>query len=262
MGSATSQALAAAREAVAKLGRTELQLADDLFAAGRIVGDSSQLRHALTDTDADAGKKRALVQAVFGGRLGTGALELLTQLAEHRWSRSSDLLEGIEETGIRVAVASTDADVPGELFAFERLVSGDAELELAIGSKLSAAGSKVQIVDRLLAGKASPQTVAIVRHLVQQPRGRRIGELLDGAADVAAEALGYEVATVTSAAPLGAEQITRLEQSLAGQYGRKLRINAIVEPALIGGIRVQIGDDVIDGSIAQRLSSLRQKLAG
>ena len=97
---------------------------------------------------------------------------------------------------------------------------------------------------------------------MQQPRGRRIGELLRHAAAVVADQRGFDDRHGHHRAPLTAAQLDRLEQGLEAQYGRELRINTIVDPAVLGGLRVQIGDDVIDGSVASRLSSLRQKLAG
>lgn len=263
MGSATRKALAGTHAALAKLGRAELRVAEDLLAAGRIIGSSKQLRAALTDSEADAAQKRKLVEAVFGSKLTADAVTLLTDLASNRWSKSSDLLEGVEELGFRVASESApDVPIDSELFTIGQAVASDAELELALGSKLNPVESKVQIVDRLLSGKASPQTVAIVNHVVQQPRGGRIGGLIRNAADIVAQQRGFGIVTVTTAAPLTSGQQSRLVQGLEAQYGRALRVNTIVDRSVIGGVRVQIGDDVIDGSVASRLSTLRQKLAG
>ncbi|MDR6904527.1 F-type H+-transporting ATPase subunit delta [Agromyces sp. 3263] len=264
MGSATRGALADMRAALAELGRAELTVAEDLLAVGRVVGASSQLRSALTDTEADAAQKRALVEAVFGPKITRAAASLLSAAATARWSSGDDFLAGIEELGYRVAAESAPegVQVDAELFTVEQAVASDDELELALGSKLSPTASKTQIVDRLLGGKAAPQTVAIVRHLVEQPRGRRIGEALRHAASVVADQRGFDVATVTTAVPLTPEQLARLQQGLAAQTGRRVRFDTIVDPAVLGGVRVQIGDDVIDGSVASRLSSLRQKLAG
>jgi F-type H+-transporting ATPase subunit delta len=248
---------------MAKLGRADLRVAEDLLAAGRIIGSSKQLRAALADAEADAAQKRKLIEAVFGSKLTADAITLLADLTSNRWSKSVDLLEGIEELGFRIASESApDVPIENELFTIGQAVASDAGLELALGSKLNPADSKVQIVDRLLSGKASPQTVAIVNHLVQQPRGGRIGELIRHAADIVAQQRGFGIVTVTTAAPLAATQLDRLVRGLEAQYGRALRVNTIVDPSVIGGVRVQIGDDVIDGSVASRLSTLRQKLAG
>jgi F-type H+-transporting ATPase subunit delta len=152
-------------------------------------------------------------------------------------------------------------DIPGELFAFGRLVAGNAELELAVGSKLGDPAAKAALVSQLLDGRASEQTIAIVRHLVQQPRGRRIGALLRHAADIVADQSSLAVATVTVAVPLSESQLDRLRRGLASRYG-DLRINQIVDPAVVGGVRVAVGGEVIDDTVATRVKELRLQLAG
>jgi F-type H+-transporting ATPase subunit delta len=263
MGSATRGALAGTRAELAAVGRAELPVADDLLAASRVIGATPHLRTALTDNEAGVAEKRALVDRVFGGKVSPTAASLLVSASSQRWSSGSDFLAGLEEIGLRVAAdAAGDTEVDAELYAFQRLVARDAELELALGSKLGSTDAKVKLVDRLLGPAASPATVLIVRHLVQSPRGRRIGEMLRHAASVVADQRGFDVATVTSAVPLTDDQVARLERTLGAQAGRRIRFDSVVDPSVLGGVRVQIGDDVIDGSVASRLSDLRQKLAG
>ncbi|MET4639466.1 F0F1 ATP synthase subunit delta [Mycetocola sp. 2940] len=264
MGSATREALASSKKALSDTGRIDLATATDLFAAGRVIGESGQLRSLLADPSGEASVKASIVDRVFRSQLSAQALDLLREIVSARWSNPDDLLGGIEELGLRAAAvaAGPDARLDAQLFAFSQSVSSDAGLELALGSKLGGQDSKSALVQKLLSGNGSAETVEIVKHLVLQPRGRRIGELLRHAASVIADQQGYIVATVTSAFPLGAAQVERLEKGLAAQYGRKLRINQVVDPSVIGGLRVQVGDDVIDGSISSRLSELRLQLAG
>jgi F-type H+-transporting ATPase subunit delta len=262
MGSATREALSASTAALAAIGsKADLATGEQLLAAGRVIGDSAQLLAALSDPAADAADKSSIVNAVFGS-LGATAKSLLATLASQRWSSGDDLLAGIEQIGFRVLARSAAAStaIEKELFAFGAAVTSDAELELAVGSKLGTPAAKAALVTTLLGGKASPQTVAIVSHLVQQPRGRRIAALLRGAADVVADEAGLAIATVTTAAPIGEKQLARLAASL-GTGGRELRINHVIDPSIVGGIRVQIGDEVIDGTVASRLNDLRLQLA-
>jgi F-type H+-transporting ATPase subunit delta len=265
MGSATREALASSRAALAAHGGTaDLATGESLLNAGRVIGESTQLLSALVDPAADAAAKAALVARVFGPLVTSVALDLLQAVTAGRWSSHTDLLAGIEDLGLRCVASSAVAEgvVEAELFSFGATVSGNAALELALKSKLGAEQAKVGLVDSILTGKVTTQTLVIVRHLVQQPRGRRIGELLGDAAAVVADQSGRSIATVTSAVSLSAPQLDRLRVNLSERSGRKLTINLVVDPSLIGGVRVQIGDEVIDGSVATRLKALRLQLAG
>ncbi|TAJ49730.1 MAG: F0F1 ATP synthase subunit delta [Herbiconiux sp.] len=264
MGSATRVALGSAKARLTSLGsQVDLATGEELFAAGRIIGDSSHLLGALSDPGADDAAKVALVKALFGPAYSPTTVELLTGIAESRWSSHSDLLAGIEEIGIRASAGSAGSTtVAAELFEFARAVTTDADLELALGSKLGSVDQKRALVERLLGGRADAATVAIVRQLVTQPRGRRIGELLRYASSIVADQAGASVATVSTAVALGAAQRERIEKALTSRYGKPIQVNQVIDPALVGGVRIQIGDDVIDGSVATRINELRLQLAG
>lgn len=263
MGSATREAIAQAKAALAaRSGAATLAAAEALFSAGHIIGDSAQLQTALTDTSADAAAKTKLVKAVFGS-LESDARDLLSELVSSRWSKPADLLGGIEEIAIRIAALSVDSsvDIPAELFAFGAAVSSNAELELAVASKLGDPAAKVTLIDALLKGKASKQSVAIIQHLVRQPRGRRIGALLRHAARIIADQHEQAIATVTVAKPLSDAQVKRLQAGLSKKYGA-VRVNQIVDASVIGGMRIAVGDIVIDDSVATRVKELKLQLAG
>jgi len=265
MGSTTRDALAASRAALAATGGTvDLATAEQLLSAGRIIGGSSQLQSILGDPGTEPESKTAALKAVFGSSVSAPVASILGTVVGSRWSTEADLLAGIEELGLRAAADSAEAgaDIEGELFAFGKTVAANPQLELAISSKLGDASPKVALVERLLSGKVSPQTLVILRHLVRQPRGRRINALVRDAAAIVADQTGHAIATVTTASPMAADQLTRLQSGLSANYGRQLKINLVVDPDLVGGVRIQVGDDVIDGSVSSRLKELRLQLAG
>jgi F-type H+-transporting ATPase subunit delta len=263
MGSATREALVASRKALGALADDDaLAAGQQLFEAGRIIGESAQLRSMLADASVAATDKATLIDRLFVS-LGSPARTLLAGMVSLRWSHHDQLLAGIEEIGIRAVARSAPSglSIENEVFSFGAAVSSDPELELAVGSKLGSNAAKSALVTALLRGKASEQTLAIVNHLVQQPRGRRIGGLVRTAASIVADEAGLAVATVTSASPISTAQLDRLRTGLSKSYGRQLEVNLVVDPSIVGGVRVQVGDDVIDGSISTRINALRLTLA-
>ena len=265
MGSATRHALATATAAIETAGAAaDLTAAEELFSVSTVLDENQQVRAALGDPAADGEAKATLIRALFGSRLGDGAGAVLGTAVAQRWSHPGDIVSGVEELGIRVAAhAAADPErVQRELFAFGGAVASDAELELALGSRLGLEDAKRALVTRLLSEKAAPATTAIVLQVVLHPRGRSVRAAVARAADVVADQSGRTIARVTVAAPVASAQLDALAGKLSAQYGTTVSINQIVDPAVVGGMRVRIGDEVIDGTIATRLAEVRRRLAG
>lgn len=260
MGSATRDALARVREA-ADAQAVRLEDAREVFDALAIVADQPPLASALGDTVATPAAKRQLVERVFASA-GPVARDVIGTLAEQRLSHSADVLDGLELAAVRLAAhAAGDANVVDELLSFGRIVGEHPDLELALGSRLAGPKAKTAIVERLTSGKTSPATTLILSRTIALPRGRRIGQIVRAAADAVADAKGRQIATVTSAAPLPLDQLERLRSELVTRYGRDLQLQQIVDPSVIGGLRVAVADDVIDGTVRAKFNDLRLRLA-
>lgn len=265
MGSATRSATTAVHAVLSKSLPASLTTAEALFGASAVIASSTQLRSTLSNPAIDSGEKQKLVADIFGKGFDKDALTLVAAATAQRWSSGHDLVDGIEDLGLRAAASSVKESgvIEGEIFGFARAVSSDAELELALGSKLGNPDAKSALASTLLKNaKAQPATVAIVSALVRSPRGRRIGALLRHAATTIADQAGRIVASVTSAQPLSEAQLSAVAKTVKGVYGRDAVLNVVVDAKAIGGARIQVGDHVIDGSVAATLSDLRVQLAG
>ena len=271
MSSATRQSNAAARERLEALTDNTsvdlVALGGDLLAVTGVLDREVGLRRTLTDP-ATAGQRKAdLVTALFSGKIGAEALDLVSGMARSRWAVSRDLVDAIEQLASLTEIIGADKagaldEVEDELFRFGRVVAGSPELRSALTDGVAAPAAKGELVRRLLGGKARPQTVQLVTSLVTQPRGRSLEGGLEEHSRLAAGRRGREVALVTVATPLSDAQKERLAASLARLVGRPVHLNIDVDPSVLGGVRVQIGDEVIEGTIANRMDGARQGLAG
>lgn len=268
---ASREALAAARERLDALTDNTAvdakRLADELAAVTALFGREVSLRRVLTDPAQSGEAKADLAGRLLGGQVGGETADLVAGMVRSRWSQSRDLVDATEElanladlTGAQKAGVLDD--VEDELFRFSRIVASSTELRSALTDRAASGTAKSELLRSLLGGRAESVTERLVTRLVTAPRGRSLEEGLESLSKLAADRRNRMVAVVTSAVPLSDQQKQRLGAVLAKVYGRPMHLNLDVDPEVLGGITVQVGDEVINGSIADRIEEAGRRVAG
>ena len=240
-------------------------LADDLFRAAALLRSEPALRRAVTDVSTPAEAKASLVHALLDGKLGQPAVDLLAQAVGMRWVAARDLADTVEHLGVVAAVRSAgrreSVRLADELFVVAQVVEENADLRIALSDPVRSGEDKRQLLRRLLAERALPATVTLVEQALAGSF-RSFHAAITEYQKVAAATQGEGVALVRVARELTEAERSRLEQALSTQYARPVHLNIEVDPSLLGGMRVEIGDDVIDGTVVSRLDDARRRLAG
>lgn len=271
MQGVSRESLAAARDRLDEVVRGSdsdpAVLADELFAVVRLLDEQIGLRRALTDPAASAERKAGLVRSLFDGKVGPVTIDVLTDLVATRWSVSRDIADAIEALAVQAVLASADRagqldELEDELFRFGRIVAGAPELRGLLADRTIPADRKTDLVRELLADRAKPSTLRLAEQVVANPRGRTLEARLEEYAVLAAALRQRLVAQVRVAVPLTGPERDRLGAAMRRLYGRSMQLNVEVDPMVVGGIRVQIGHEVIDGTVVARLEQARDRLAG
>ena len=136
------------------------------------------------------------------------------------------------------------------------------DLRAALADPSLPAEGKRELLRTLLNGKVTPVTLALISQMVEHPRGRTLTDGLEECADIAAQHRQQLIAVVRTAVELSASQQRRLTAALAQTYGHRIHLNVVIDPEVLGGISVQIGDELIDGTVTTRLAMVKRELAG
>lgn len=236
----------------------------DLFAVAAVLRSEPGLRRIATDVAIAPDAKAGLVREVFGGKVADGSGALVERAVQRRWTSARDLADALEQLGVIAVVRSASSDagrLADELFGVAQLVKDNPDLRDALSDPSRSISDKGTLVHGLLDGKVLPATVTLVEQALAGTH-RTVGVALNEYQRVAAEVHQERVATVRVARPLSDAEKERLGAALERQYHRPVHLNVVVDPVVIGGIRVEIGDDVIDGTVLSRLDDARRQLAG
>lgn len=261
----------AAREKFAQTihdrGEDALAEAQQLFDFTQVLDGNASLEADLTDQARSVADKQRIVGALL--REG-GATDLTQKIVEdlvsRPWSRPTHLADATEDIAIDCILAVADARGVTQKLSLELAQIGSAVLNLpSVRSDLSdprvAPETRVRFLRELFAGSTmDPLTTILAEHATRSLRGRRFSVTLRWMVAEISHHLGAIEVTVTAAVPLTDEQISRLRKIYADKLGHQVRINVIVDPSVIGGMRISAGSEVVDTTVVAQLRALHARL--
>jgi len=269
MHGASRATFAAGQERLEALlaGAVPATVGEELFGVTALLATNPGLRRALTDPSREGESKARLVSTLLDGKIGGAGIDLVAGLVRGRWSRAGDLTDAVERLAVSATLAGAERagrldGVEDELFRFARTIAGDQGLRDAFSARSEGPARKAELVRTLLTGRAAPETVRLAVQAASYPRGLRTEQVLEGYVEAAAARRRQLVAHVVAALPLTAAQRARLGAALQAQYGRPVRLNIDIDPGVIGGVRVEVGGEVVDGTVSARIDTARRRMAG
>jgi F-type H+-transporting ATPase subunit delta len=241
------------------------EIAEDLFDVADAIDASNQLVRMLSDRGRPASVKQDVVRTLFSGRVTPAALEVSLDVVARRWSEQEDVLDALEQLGVEALLEQASREgvleqVEEELFKVSRVIDESGELSGALDDAREQPEQRTAIIGRLLEGRAHPLTLALARRAVGRRTDVKPARRLLGFAEFASARRRRLLAIVHSAQPLSEEQQSRLATILARIYGREVQTNFELDEDVVGGLRIQVGDDLYDATVLARLAQARTRL--
>jgi F-type H+-transporting ATPase subunit delta len=264
-GSVRSQdELLAALDAAFDDGADAETLGRELFRVVTILDEEASLRRVLTEPSVPAKARSGIARSLLEGKVAEPTVTLLETAVSERWSRSRDMVDALERCAVIAAATRADRDgqfdaLEDDLFRFGRILESSPELRDALSDRAAPAEAKVALLTSLLEGKVGPASLDLLTELLMG-RARSLAAGLVHYQEVTAARRHRLVATAWVASPLSNDQRNRIARTLAAQYSHEVHLNVIVDPSVLGGVRIALGDDIIDSTIETRVAQAQRLL--
>ncbi|WP_165358444.1 F0F1 ATP synthase subunit delta [Haloactinopolyspora alba] len=242
------------------------EVGDALFSVAGFLVSRPSVRRALTDTGRAPEDRESFIRGLIADQVDAAAVDVVAACARERWSGPGELSAAVEEFGVLAHLLAARFNgrldtVEEEIFRFGQVVRGDRELRSALLNTAAPVESLRTLVRTLVEGKAVPETTRLVEYAVTERRMRSLEAQLEHIMALAAKQRERRIAVAHVAAPLSPQQRERLERNLAERAGGPVLLNVVVEPGLVGGVRVEFDDEVVDGTVTSRIDAARRRLA-
>ena len=241
------------------------QFSSDLFTVLTVLSSSVGLRRALTDNSRDAESKAELISNLIGKNIADSVKTLFSHAASLRWSNPAEIADAIENLAVESASAAADKSgelekLENQLFDFARVLIANPEFRQALNTASDTDANKVTLLESVVNGKYSLPTINLLKRVVVLRRGRSIDATLATYSHYVSNSRNRLVAHVKTAIALTDSQTSSLIAALTKQMGREVHVNIEIDPKVLGGISIRYADDVIDGTVVNRLAEASRAL--
>lgn len=238
-------------------------MSTELFSVADVIDHNGALRRGLTDPSREPEQRAKVASSVLDGKVYPAVRETVARAAESRWSAERELADALEHLGVLAAAFAAEnragqdtvTTVAEDLLRFSKTVRNDPKVQSALTDQRADADAKKRLASRVSAAQTEEGRL-LIDQVVEHPRGVLPADLAEKFAETLVGLSERFIAKVTTSAPLDEARRRRLEQAISSVYGRSMTLDVTVDPEAIGGLKVQVGDEVIDGTMAFRLSKL------
>jgi ATP synthase F0 subunit b/ATP synthase F1 delta subunit len=243
-------------------------LSGELVSVAKMLDREIVVTRYLTMPAEDAAPRVRLIERLLSGQVGDATLDVLRTAVSERWSANSDLVDAIEHVSRQALLEVAERDdqvdeVEDQLFRFSRILDAQPRLAILLGDYSVPVERRVGLLRNVLDAASSGVNsiaVALLSQTVELLRGQPAEEAVLFLAEVAVARRGEVVAQVSAAAELSDAQATRLTEVLSRIYGHPVTVQLQIDAALLGGLLIAVGDEVIDGTLSSRLIAAEAQL--
>ena len=245
-------------------GEDAWRIGNELFTITSALDHNIQLERALTDPSRPVEDKVAVVKTLIGDQAHPLVMEIMSDLVSRRWSRVSDIANAVEDFGVDGMMyyadyTNTTLQVSIELAELHSALLNLPVVRTKLYDATVSSEARVKLLYSLI-GNADFNVVTkrLAEHATCNLRNRRYLQTIQWLINKFSRHMGESMVTVTTATPLSKEQVKKLVAIYSAKTGHPVHINSVVDPTVLGGMRIQVGDEVTDNTVVAQLQHLQR----
>lgn len=245
-------------------GEDAWRIGNELFTITSALDHNIQLERALTDPSRPVEDKVAVVKTLIGDQAHPLVMEIMSDPVSRRWSRVSDIANAVEDFGVDGMMyyadhTNTTLQVSVELAELHSALLNLPVVRTKLYDATVSSEARVKLLYSLI-GDAdfTKVTKRLAEHATCNLRNRRYLQTIQWLINKFSRHMGESMVTVTTATPLSKEQVEKLIAIYSAKTGHPVHINSVVDPTVMGGMRIQVGDEVTDNTVVAQLQHLQR----